>query len=428
VLPLLALTHPQAVADALIWRHSTLDLARARARQFNLQGAVFPWRTINGEECSGYWPAGTAAFHINADIAYAVAYYVECTDDRAFEEQVGLELLAETARLWYSLGYFNGALFYIDGVTGPDEYSAIVDNNVYTNLMAQRNLRAAAAAAVRHAKKAKALGIKHEEIVGWRDAADKMFIPYDKEQHVTSQDDAFTRHEKWNFATTTKDQYPLFLHFHYFDIYRKQVIKQADLVLAMQLCDEAFTQEQKQQNFAYYEPLTVRDSSLSAPAQAALAAEVGQLELAYDYLSETIFMDLDDLEHNVKDGLHIASLAGGWMALIGGFGGLRLHGDTLSFKPRIPPEIERLSFHITFHGCHLRIDVMETDVTYRILGGQHCKTPLKIEHHGEKIELTLHKAVTRPIPAIKAGPRPSQPSGRAPIARHKRSTVHPKSH
>ena len=414
VLPLLTLTHPQAAADALRWRHATLDLARARARQFNLCGAAFPWRTINGEECSSYWPAGTAAFHINADIAYAVAYYVECTDDMAFEEQVGLELLTETARLWFSLGYYNGELFCIGGVTGPDEYSSLVDNNVYTNLMAQRNLRAAASSAERHPKKAQALGINHDEIACWRDAADKIFIPYDKEQRVTPQDDAFTQHERWDFDTTTEDQYPLFLHFHYFDIYSKQVIKQADLVLAMQLCDEAFTQEQKKRNFAYYEPLTVRDSSLSAPAQAVLAAEVGQLALAYDYLCEAAFMDLNDLEHNVKDGLHIASLAGIWMALIGGFGGLRLHDGILSFKPRVPAGIDRFSFHITFRGCHLRIDVLEHDVTYRLLD---CHVSLQIEHHGDKITLSPHREVTRSIPPIEAGPRPAQPIGRAPIAR-----------
>lgn len=422
VLPLLTLTHPQAAADALYWRHSTLDLARTRARQFNLNGAAFPWRTIHGEECSGYWPAGTAAFHINADIAYAVAYYVACTGDMVFEEQVGLELLAETARLWYSLGCYNGDLFCINGVTGPDEYSAIVDNNVYTNLMAQRNLRAAASSAKRHPKKAKALGIKDSEITHWRDAGDRMFIPEDKHLHVTPQDDAFAKHEKWDFDHTTPDKYPLFLNFPYFDIYRKQVIKQADLVLAMLLCGESFTQEQKQRNFAYYEPLTVRDSSLSAPAQAAIAAEVGQLDLAYDYLGESIFMDLNDLEHNVKDGLHIASLAGGWVALIKGFGGLRLHDDMLSFKPCVPAGIERLSFHVTFHGCHLRIDIMEAEATYRILDDESCRTPLHIKHYGEKIMLSAHKAVTRPIPAIKAGPRPTQPAGREPTARKKRSS------
>ena len=180
VLPVLTYTAPEAVADALRWRHSTLPLATERARQLGLDGAAFPWRTITGAECSGYWPAGTAAFHIGADIAAAVVRYVEATGDEAFERDVGLELLVETARLWRSLGHHDAqGRFRIDGVTGPDEYSAVADNNVYTNLMAQHNLRAAADAAERHPDRAGLLGVDDEEMAAWRDAAKAMFIPYD---------------------------------------------------------------------------------------------------------------------------------------------------------------------------------------------------------------------------------------------------------
>src|SRR5438552_12167818 len=240
------MTVPRAAADALHWRHFILDQAREHARQFGLRGAAFPWRTIRGAECSGYWPAGTAAFHINADVAYAVAYYIQVTGDTAFEEEVGLELLVETARLWRSLGFLNAATdqFRIDGVTGPDEYSAIADNNVYTNLMAQHNLRWAAEAVQRHPEKARALGVDAEEAASWRHAAEKMFIPYDERLGVTPQAESFTEHEVWDFAGTRPDQYPLLLHFSYFDLYRKQVTKQADLVLAMQLRSEMFTLEQ----------------------------------------------------------------------------------------------------------------------------------------------------------------------------------------
>ncbi len=319
--------------------------AKERARQLGLRGAAFPWRTIRGIECSGYWPASTAAFHINADIAYAVAHYLEATGDTEFEEEVGLELLVETARLWRSLGYHNTATdqFRIDGVTGPDEYSALVDNNVYTNLLAQHNLRWAAKVVQRHPEKARALGVAPEEPASWREAAEKMLIPYDERLGVTSQDELFTRHAVWDFAGTAPNQHPLFLHFPYFDLYRKQVVKQADLVFAMLVRSDAFTAEQKARNFAYYEPLTVRDSSLSASVQAVLAAEVGQLDLAYDYLAEAAFMDLHDLAHNVRDGLHIASLAGAWMALVSGFGGMRLRSGLLSFISRRdhdPPSLQ----------------------------------------------------------------------------------------
>ncbi|HLJ32364.1 MAG TPA: glycosyl hydrolase family 65 protein, partial [Ktedonobacteraceae bacterium] len=419
VLPVLTLTLPRTAADELRWRYSTLDLAKDRARQLGLSGAAFPWRTIGGEECSGYWPASTAAFHINADIAYAVTHYIGATNDTAFEKEIGLALLVETARLWQSLGFFNAEdRFRIDGVTGPDEYSAIADNNVYTNLMAQHNLHSAAEAVKRHPDIAHALGVNADEAASWRKAARKMFIPHDKRLGVTPQDESFTEHEVWNFADTAPDQYPLFLHFPYFDLYRKQVVKQADLVLAMHLCSDAFTLEQKKSNFAYYEPITVRDSSLSASTQAVIATEVGQLQLAYDYLGEAALMDLDDLEHNARDGLHIASLAGTWRVLVEGFGGLRSQDEAISFSPQLPKEITRLAFHIMFRDRRLRIEVQEKEATYRLLEG----SPLKTWHHGDEITLSVDEPVTRPISPLKAGPRPTQPPGRAPIARGEHSS------
>ena len=414
VLPAVTLTFPHAAADALRWRYSILDQARERARLLGLRGAAFPWRTIHGDESSGYWPASTAAFHINADIAYAVTQYIEATEDRAFEKEVGLELLVETARLWISLGYHNvDGQFRIDGVTGPDEYSALVDNNVYTNLMAQHNLSAAAETAKRYPEVAHTLGVDAAEIDCWQKAAERMFIPYDKLLGVTPQDEAFTEHEVWDFAATTPEQYPLLKNFPYYDLYRKQVVKQADLILAMHLRGDAFTPEQKACNFAYYEPLTVRDSSLSAATQAVIAAEVGQLQLAYDYLGEATFMDLYDLEHNVRDGIHIASLAGAWTALVMGFGGVRIQCGTISFAPRLPEQIKRLAFQIVFRHRCLRIEVTAKEVRYRLLSG----SSLNVRHYGNEISLPINGAVTQPKPPKQAGPQPSQPPGRAPAAR-----------
>lgn len=416
VLPLLTLILPHATADSLRWRYSTLPQAREHARQLNLSGAAFPWRTIHGEECSGYWPAGIAAFHINADIAYAAGHYIGCTGDTDFEKGVGLALLVETARLWCSLGYHNEAgQFRIDGVTGPDEYSALADNNVYTNLMAQYNLRRAYEIVRRHSHEARAFGVEPDEPDQWRKAAEHMFLPRDKRLGVTPQDEMFLEHEVWDFEDTKPDQYPLLLHFPYFDLYRKQVVKQADLVLAMQLRGEVFTQEQKARNFAYYEPLTVRDSSLSASTQGVIAAEVGQLQLAYEYLGEAALMDLDDLEHNTHDGLHIASLAGTWTVLVAGFGGLRVYDGELSFAPRLPDKLSKLVFRLLFCNRCLRVEVTEKEASYSLLSG----APLKVCHHGKEITLTKEKPVSRPIPPIKAGPRPSQPPGREPLKRKK---------
>ncbi|MGZ5311046.1 MAG: glycoside hydrolase family 65 protein [Solirubrobacterales bacterium] len=415
VLPVLTYTAPKAAGDALRWRHSTLPQARERAKQLGLEGAAFPWRTIHGEECSGYWPAGAAAFHINADIADAVLRYEQAAGDEEFGRGVGLELLVETARLWRSLGHHDGlGNFRIDGVTGPDEYSAIADNNVYTNLMAQRNLRGAALASERFPDEARALGMDNEETASWRDAADAMLIPFDEQLGVHSQAEEFTEHGLWDFEAYGSDRYPLLLHAPYFDLYRKQVVKQADLVLAMHVRGDHFSAEEKHRNFDYYEAITVRDSSLSACTQAVIAAEVGHLELAYDYYGEAALMDLEDREHNTRDGVHIASLAGAWIGAVAGFGGMRDHSGLVSFAPRLPNAITMLAFRVGFGGCALRVEVRPKEVTYELLSGG----PLTIAHHGQELTVEKGEPLTRAIPKLRApGKAPTQPHGRAPRRR-----------
>jgi alpha,alpha-trehalose phosphorylase len=415
ILPVLTYTVPTAAADELRWRHSTLPAARTRAQELGHAGAAFPWRTIHGEECSGYWPAGMAAFHVNADIADAVIRYVAATADAVFERDIGLDILVETARLWRSLGHHDlRGRFRIDGVTGPDEYSAIADNNVFTNLMARRNLVGAANVCERHQERARDLGVTPEEMADWRAAAATMFIPYDERRRVHQQADGFTDHEVWKFAVTLPSQYPLLLHFPYFDLYRKQVIKQPDLVLAMQLCCEDFTAEEKARNFDYYERITVRDSSLSACTEAVLAAEVGQLRLAFDYAAEAALMDLHDLEHNARDGLHIASLAGTWIALVNGFGGMRDHADVLSFAPRLPDGLTHLAFSIVRRGLRLRVSFDDRAATYRLTKGD---GPLQITHHGESLALTGAQPIERPIPPAPFCEPSRQPPGREPRRR-----------
>jgi alpha,alpha-trehalose phosphorylase len=418
VLPVLTYTVPEAARDVLRWRQYTLDLARERAKVLGLKGAAFPWRTIRGQECSGYWPAGTAAFHINADIADAVVRYQNVSEDEDFERDTGLELLVETARLWRSLGHHDASgHFRIDGVTGPDEYSAIADNNIYTNLMAQRNMHAAADAAERFPDRAAELGVDEEEAASWRDAGDAVLIPHDPDLGVHCQAEEFTQHQRWDFEHTRPDQYPLLLHFPYYDLYRKQVVKQADLVLAMHMRGDAFTDEEKARNFAYYEALTVRDSSLSACTQAVMAAEVGHLELAYDYFGEAALIDLDDLEHNTRDGLHIASLAGAWIAAVAGFGGLRDHGQTLAFKPRLPAELSRLEFGLMYHWSWLRVEVRQAQATYSLRTGD----PLTVTHYGDEITVATDSPVTREIPPIIPREAPRQPPSRAPARRQRKS-------
>ncbi|WP_030172662.1 glycoside hydrolase family 65 protein [Streptomyces sp. NRRL S-813] len=414
VLPVLTYTAPSAVAEALRWRQNTLPAARERAAQLGLRGAAFPWRTIGGEEGSAYWPAGTAAFHVNADIAHALVRYVSATGDEDFERDTGLELLVETARLWRSLGHHDHrGTFHIDGVTGPDEYSAIANDNLYTNLMARANLLAAADIVERYPKEAQRLGADDEESASWRDAAESMNIPYNPELRVHEQHAGFTRLQRWDFEGTRADQYPLMLHFPYFDIYRKQVIKQSDLVLALYTCGTEFDEEHIARNFAYYEQLTVRDSSLSACIQAVIAAQAGYLRLAYDYTVEAALMDLEDLEHNTRDGLHIASLAGTWMALVTGFGGARRAGETLEFSPRLPEKFGRLAFVMLYRGRRLRLEFTQETATYTLLSGP----ALTVRHHGEALRLQPETPASRPVPPPKHLPSPEQPLHRRPDVR-----------
>ena len=419
VLPVLTATVPTAAADDLRWRHSTMELALERARTLGLRGAAFPWRTIRGQECSAYWPAGTAAFHVNADIAVAAARHAHWTGDEEFARTCALPMLVQTARLWASLGFHgDDGRFHIHGVTGPDEYSAIVDDNTYTNLMAARNLRYAADAVERWPADAEGLCVSQAEITDWRRADADMAVPYDTRLQVHEQDLGWTGREAWDFAASDAARaYPLMLHAPYFDLYRKQVSKQADLVLALHWCGDSFTAEEKARAFAYYEPLTVRDSSLSACTQSILAAEVGHLELAHDYLAEASMLDLGDLEHNTRDGVHLASLAGSWLALVCGFGGLRDHGGELTFAPRLPRALESLTFTIRWRGNKLRVEVGQSHASYTLQDGPDRE--LRLKHHGHAFTVTCASSTILEIPrSAPLTPRPSQPAGRAPVTVH----------
>jgi len=380
-----------------------------------LAGAAFPWRTIGGAECSGYWPAGTAAFHVNADIAAAVERHRTVTGDEALQAECGVEILVETARLWMSLGHHSrDGQWHIVGVTGPDEYTAIVADNVYTNLAAAGNLAAAADAVGRHPEIAERLDVSEAEATAWRDAAEAVHIPYDEQLQVHPQSDHFTDLPEWDFGRNAN--YPLLLHAPYFDLYRRQVIKQADLVLAMLWYSDRFSAEDKARNVDYYERRTVRDSSLSACIQAVLAAEVGHLELAHDYTYEAALIDLLDLHQNTGDGLHIASLAGAWIALVSGFGGLRVCSGELVLNPALPDGISRLCFGLRWQGMRLSVEVQPDQVTYSLRDG--ADASLRLRHAGEQLTVSVGEPVTRKLtrrePLL---PPPQQPPGRAPLHR-----------
>ena len=402
VLPFLVYTAPRLARNLLKYRYSLLDKARQRAREVNQKGALFPWRTINGEEASAYYAAGTAQYHINADIMYAMKKYVDVTGDEEFLYNYGAEMLVETARLWADLGFYlndDSNTFHIHGVTGPDEYNTVVNNNTYTNLMARENLRYAAETVEILREKNSELyaalvhdtGLKENEIGEWKKAADSMYIPFDEERGIHPQDDDFLNKEVWDFENTPLDKYPLLLHYHPLVIYRYQVIKQADVALAMYLLGHEFTLEQKKKNFDYYDPLTTGDSSLSACIESVLAWELGYDEKARNYFRYSLVMDLADVGGNVKDGVHIASMGGTWMAIVYGVAGLRDWGGRISFMPKLPEKACRLNFKLTVRNRLLEFEILKESVTYILKEGE----DLTIFHFDEEIHLTKEIPVKR---------------------------------
>jgi alpha,alpha-trehalose phosphorylase len=406
LLPFLTYTSPRIARNLLTFRYKMLSQARARAKQLGHRGAMFPWRTISGEEASAYYAAGTAQYHINADIMYALRKYVQATGDEPFLQDCGAEMLVETARLWVDLGFYSetkGGKFCINGVTGPDEYNAVVNNNAYTNLMARENLRYAAETVKSlqstqpDAYNALVLktALEPSEPEAWLRAAENMYVPYDEKRQIILQDDSFLDREPWDFQNTPPEHYPLLLFYHPLNIYRKRVIKQADVVLAMFLLGDMFSPEEKKRTFYFYDPLTTGDSSLSSCVEAIIAGQIGDMDKAFRYGMAALLMDLADVGGNVKDGCHIASMGGTWMMLTYGFGGMRDNDGTLSFWPRRAPEENAiLRFPVTYRGQRLEVEIAHEKVEYALRAGE----SLLIRHEKEEIHLTRENPVAvRPV-------------------------------
>ena len=381
VLPFLTYTTPRAARNALRFRYTLLDAARKRAKELAQKGALFPWRTINGEEASAYYAAGTAQYHIDADISYALSQYLAATGDLDFLTREGIDMLVETARMWVDLGFWRNeedGTFHIHGVTGPDEYTTVVNDNLFTNVMARFNLRRAAEAvrelAIRdgleYDQVVDRLELDETEIVGWERAAVDMAIPFDEHLGVHPQDEHFLEREVWDLKNTPLDKRPLLLHYHPLVIYRFQVLKQADVVLALYLQGEQFTPEEKRADFEYYDPITTGDSTLSAVVQSIIAAEVGYHDLALRYFMSALFVDLADRHQNTSDGVHVASTGGVWSALVAGFGGFRDHGGVFTIDPRLPEAWDSLVYRVTLLGTRVKVTVRTDELELEVEDGK----------------------------------------------------------
>ncbi len=410
VVPFFAYTTPLIARNALRFRYTMLPAAERRAEKLTERGALFPWRTINGEEASAYFAAGTAQYHIDADVAYAVSLYAWATWDDEFMSGEGIDILVQTARLWADLGFWRGkgpGAFHIHGVTGPDEYTTVVNDNLYTNVMARFNLRRAAQA-VRdlarwapddHARMVARLRLDPSEVDEWERVGDAMAIPYDDALGINPQDSHFHQREVWDLPNTPSEKRPLLLHYHPLVIYRFQVLKQADVVLAMFLQGDSFTPEQKRANFEYYDPITTGDSSLSAVVQSVMAAEVGYHEVALAYFGDALFVDLANLHRNTADGVHVASAAGVWGAVVHGFGGLRDHEGVITLDPRLPVGWTGVTFRLTMRGSRLRVTVRQDEVQLVLETGADVEVTVR----GEDVVVRVGAPVTLPLDG--QGPR-----------------------
>jgi alpha,alpha-trehalose phosphorylase len=427
VVPFLTYTSPQMARSELRFRYNMLGAARRRAEELAQSGALFPWRTVNGEEASAYYAAGTAQYHIDADIAYALCKYVAASGDQDFMNREGVDILVETARLWADLGFWreNGTgrrSFHIHGVTGPDEYTTVVNDNLFTNVMARYNL-AKAAELLRQLKRevprayqrvALRLELADEEIDEWALCADAMSIPYDKVTGINPQDAHFLDREVWDLKNTPPEKRPLLLHYHPLVIYRFQVLKQADVVLALFLQGDHFSYEQKRDNFEYYDPITTGDSTLSGIVQSIIAAEVGYHDLALRYFYNALFVDLADLHGNTSDGVHVASTGGVWNILAYGFGGMRDYNNgKITFDPRLPASWPGLTFQVTLRGTRVKVDLTSKEITFTVVEGDLAELSVRDEHFTVAAGRPLCVPLAHQGPCIE-GPLPSKTVDRRP--------------
>ena len=406
VLPVFVYTAPELAKKLLEYRFRTLEPARDRAKVLgHPKGALYPWRTINGEEASTYFPLGTAQYHINADIAYAFWLYVSVTGDMEFFKDMAAEVLVETARVWADVGYFaecKGGKYCICAVTGPDEYNAITDNNFYTNMMGRENIRYA----LKSLEMLKEQGqdvyeefvsrmeITDEEIAYWQRIVDNMYFPYDEKRQVYALDDRFLMLKPWEDSKIPPEKrHLLYENYHPLFVYRQRMCKQADAIFALYLHSNFFTQEELKRNYDFYQEVTLHHSSLSNCVFGMLACQIGNYDEAYEYFSQSARMDLDDYHDNFYAGIHAANMAGTWQAIINGFAGVRVNAGKLELHPYVPKQWKGMQFHILYRGRKLNIQLTHEKTRIELAAGE----PLSLCLNDKEIHLEEGKAYEEEI-------------------------------
>lgn len=395
MLPVFIWTNPDVARELLLFRYNTLPQAKERAKVLgHPNGALYPWRTINGNEASTYFPLGTAQYHINGDIAYAVWQYFEATGDYDFLRDFGAEMLIETARVFADVGCFaecrNGK-YCICSVTGPDEYNAIVDNNLYTNMLAQENLYSALRALDILGEDAKRLDVTDSERESWKHIADNMYIPYDESRGIYLQDDGFLMRKPYDESKVPEEKrHLLYENYHPLFIFRQQMCKQADAIYALQLLSHRFSEEELRCNYEFYQSVTLHHSSLSTCVFGMLACRIGKTEEAFKYFSDSARMDLDDYHENFYAGIHAANMAGTWQTIVFGFAGMRRVAGELEFSPNLPSAWDGYSFSIQYRGAVVKVSVSAGEVAFHLVNDVPVtiylyKKPISLNNKGDAI-------------------------------------------
>lgn len=367
MLPYFILTNPEKARSLLMYRYRKLPEAKLEANKLGAsRGAKIPWRTINGMEASPYYPAGSAQVHINSDVSFAVMQYYYATKDERFMADYGFELILETALFLLDLGHFQDGRFHIDGVTGPDEYTVLVHDNYYTNAMAKRHFERLCAYGRSHIDDISGVlervGVKPEIFDDFEYAANHIVLHIDSKRKMVLQDENFCEQEDLNLATIPKANFPLLLYFHPLFIYRHQVLKQADAILALVLLNDV-DKEIYRNSFDYYLKRTTHDSSLSKGIYGIAAYAVDKSKLGYEFFKETCFLDFRNRKKHTQHGLHVANMGATYLMVIYGLFNLRLE-ETLEIRPRIQESFTHYAITIRYQGviCDLKVDEDELEI------------------------------------------------------------------
>ena len=380
-IPFYMATKDQNVAKTLLeYRYNHLEKAIENAEKLGFKNgaALYPMVTMNGEECHNEWEITFEEIHRNGAIAFAIYNYYRFTNDYSYIQEKGLEVLIAIARFWHQRATYssNKEAYVILGVTGPNEYENNVNNNFYTNYIAKwcinytiENIKKIESDfnsdSTRILNKTK---LSNSEIIKWQEVADNMYFPYSEEHQVYLQQDSFLDKELITVSDLPKSQSPINQKWSWDRILRSPYIKQADVLQGIYFFEEDFTEEELKCHFDFYEPFTVHESSLSPCVHSIQAAKLGRMEQAYEFYLQTSRLDLDDYNHEVHEGLHITSMAGTWMSVVEGFGGMRIRDNMLSFSPKIPKQWEGYSFKINFRNQILKVNVSQNETNFELEG------------------------------------------------------------